>query len=145
MTGNLATIVYFSHAARIFDDAALMELLAVSRRNNQRDGITGMLLYHDGNFIQALEGPPDSVARTFARIGKDPDHDGIISTGTLPVETRQFADWSMGFLAGNSLPANVRDSVGEFLRQGADDDDRITKSVAWSLLKIFREGLPGAS
>jgi hypothetical protein len=145
MPDSLVTIVYFSHASREYDHSALLDLLTLSRRNNRRDDITGMLLHHDGNFVQALEGPPDSVARTFARIGADSGHDGIISTGTIPVQERQFPNWSMGFHAAESLPQNVRDSVSHFLGRGGDSGREMTKSVAWSLLKAFRAGLSGAS
>ena len=40
-------IVYTSSSTRLMSEKRLQELLAVSRRNNQRDGISGLLIYHD--------------------------------------------------------------------------------------------------
>jgi hypothetical protein len=145
MTKDLVTIVYFSSARHRFNEIALVDLLRVARRNNERDGITGMLLYHDGNFIQAIEGPPDAVVQTFARIRTNPAHDGVISIGPLPLEERQFPTWTMGFLASTQLPADAQRSINKFLNGRWQSDERIRESVAWSLLKTFRQGLPSAA
>lgn len=107
-------MVYFSSARPLFDEIALVNLLRVARRNNERDEITGMLLYHDGNFIQAIEGPPNAVVKTFARIRMNPAHDGVISIGPLPLEERQFPKWTMGFLASTTLPADAQRSINRF-------------------------------
>ncbi|MEE2915447.1 MAG: BLUF domain-containing protein, partial [Pseudomonadota bacterium] len=64
-------LVYISSAiGRVDGDA----VLAVSRRNNARDGITG-LLYADGRrFLQVLEGERAAVERAYQRIAADPRH-----------------------------------------------------------------------
>ena len=49
-------LVYVSSAVRPFSKSELVELLNVTRDNNSRLGVTGMLLYRDGNFMQVLEG-----------------------------------------------------------------------------------------
>lgn len=140
MTNNdLVSLVYFSHARHQYDDAALLELLRVSRENNARADITGMLLYHDGNFAQALEGPRETVRALFERISRDPAHEGLIATALTPIAARQFPDWSMGFLPSESLPENLRDQFreklsGESLAANPD-------GVAASLLEAFRDGV----
>lgn len=140
---DLVSLVYFSHACRRYNEAALLDLLRVSRANNARDGITGMLLYDDGNFIQALEGPRATVERTFARIGKDPNHAGIMTTRIIPIEQRQFADWSMGFLTSGSLSAEARAAINDFLR--SPRDGAIPNSFAWSMLATFRNSAARAA
>ncbi len=141
MPEDLVTVVYFSHALEPFDDAALLALLQISRRNNERSGITGVLLYHDGNFAQALEGPRLAVEEAFKRISADPRHDGIIATAVLPTGSRQFADWSMGFLPATELPEASRRRFAAVLKgqPGAAED---LDSIAASMLKTFRDGLP---
>jgi hypothetical protein len=47
-------------------------ILATSRRNNVRVGVTGMLLFHKDNYLQILEGPRASVLRLFATVEADP-------------------------------------------------------------------------
>lgn len=143
MSNELATIVYYSHACRDYDDAALLGLLQVARRNNQRNDITGMLLYHDGNFVQALEGQSTAVEKLFARISRDPNHDGIIPTKLMTIETRQFPNWSMGFLTLTSLAETARQSTNDFLEQRPGSKDGIDASLAWSLLKSFRSSVSG--
>ena len=144
MSGDLVTLVYFSHARRPLSETELLDLLTVSRRNNQQNGITGMLLYHDGNFVQALEGPRAAVEAIFERIAVDPAHDGVISTGIVPIKERQFGEWSMGFLPTAALPEVARHSVNAFLKTGRAGGKKTTDSFAWSLLKTFREGLARA-
>ncbi len=95
---GLHTIVYVSHAAIELHDTDLELLLATSRRNNARDGITGVLLHRDGNFMQCLEGEPEAVRRTFARIERDPRHAGVIVLLDEPITERSFSRHSLGHL-----------------------------------------------
>jgi hypothetical protein len=93
----LTSLTYLSTATAAFDQAALTELLAVSRRNNHAVDLSGMLLYAGGHFIQTLEGPAEQVETTFHRIGADPRHRDVIIALRDEVEERVFPDWSMGF------------------------------------------------
>ena len=65
---------YASAATVEFSDDDLRELLAKSRSNNMAAGITGMLLYHEGSFLQVLEGPSEAVEHLYARIRRDKRH-----------------------------------------------------------------------
>jgi hypothetical protein len=89
--------VYVSTAVKAFSQAELEALLDVSRRRNDACGVTGMLLYVDGNFMQLLEGPEDAVAATRARIAADPRHHTLITLLHTERSERHFQDWSMGF------------------------------------------------
>lgn len=90
-------LVYVSSATRPFSRSDLEELLATSRDNNARAGITGMLLYKEGNFMQVLEGEEEAVRAVYDKIGEDPRHRGEITLQEGFTEERQFPDWSMGF------------------------------------------------
>lgn len=141
MSEDLVSIVYFSHAKQPYDDEALLALLRLSRRNNSGNGVTGILLYHDGNFAQVLEGPREAVVETFRRIGSDPAHDGIIATAIAPIAARQFPEWSMGFLPTDAMPEATKRMLIEVLR-GTRDMAVDPTTIAGSLLKAFRDGLP---
>ena len=67
----LRRVLYVAAARNPFSREELAALLAKSRANNERDGVTGMLLYRDGLFIQALEGPPGAMRALLARIRAD--------------------------------------------------------------------------
>lgn len=90
-------MIYTSVAARKFSSEDLTKLLEVARRNNERDGITGMLLYEDGTFIQVLEGEEEIVESTYERISKDPRHCKLILIARFELEQRTFHHWEMGF------------------------------------------------
>ena len=90
-------LVYVSSAREKFSKAELVELLEKSRANNSRLGLTGMLLYKDGNFIQTLEGDESVLRPLFAKISADYRHAGVIVLLDGKIESRNFPDWSMGF------------------------------------------------
>ncbi len=88
---------YASVAVTPFASAELQELLLTSRRNNMQLGITGMLLYKDGEFMQVLEGEQAAVQALYARIARDPRHQRATTILEGPTDARHFPDWSMGF------------------------------------------------
>lgn len=139
-------LVYVSSATQLFSQADLLDLLVKAREKNQRLGITGMLLYKDGDFMQALEGEEAVVRELFACIERDPRHDGTIVLLEEAVlkhdddaEERVFPDWSMGFR--NFADADVQsiEGINKFMNYGFHDD-RYTQnpSTCWDLLNIFR-------
>jgi len=94
---DLKTIVYTSIAVRLMSDAELEALLITARNHNQELGVTGVLLYGGGNFMQCLEGPEDAVAAVFKRIQDSTKHRRIIKLMDEAIDYRRFADWQMGF------------------------------------------------
>jgi hypothetical protein len=61
-------------------------------------GITGLLLYRDGDFLQVLEGDAEAVEKIYDDILKDPRHTGVIRVLKQEIEEREFSDWKMGFI-----------------------------------------------
>ncbi|PRY15677.1 FAD-dependent sensor of blue light [Pontibacter ummariensis] len=131
-------LVYVSSAVELVNEDVLKALLVKSRANNEAIHLTGMLLYHDGNFIQVLEGEKEQVLKLFHKIEKDARHRGIIKLISVSIQSRDFPDWSMGF---KSLSAqDYKQVMGYFdptvnkqLKVPGASDDR----VALSLLKTF--------
>ena len=78
--------------------AAVAGILAVSKRNNARVGVTGALLFNAGSFAQVLEGPRAAVEATFERIQRDPRHSDVSVIQCEPVAERGFSNWSMAFI-----------------------------------------------
>jgi hypothetical protein len=78
-------------------EAQIRAILALSRRNNRRDGITGALLFTAGCFAQALEGPAHAVEGAFERIQLDERHAEVTVLDADTAATRLFPDWSMAF------------------------------------------------
>jgi len=90
-------IIYCSQATHDFAPDELVELLELSRRNNQRAGLSGMLLYSSQSFLQVLEGDAAALASTYARIGVDDRHDKVRLLLDAEVSAPLFPDWTMGF------------------------------------------------
>ncbi|MBV9736352.1 MAG: BLUF domain-containing protein [Acidisphaera sp.] len=114
MSGSLHRIVYCSRNALAGSAASvsgeIRDILALSRANNRRDGITGALLYSGGVFAQVLEGRLDAIEGAFERIQRDPRHRDVTVLQIAPAGPRGFPDWSMAFAgdsAGRSDPATA--------------------------------------
>lgn len=90
-------LLYVSGASRPMSDADIEDILTTSKRNNSQAGITGMLLWADGIFIQVLEGEVGKVKALARRIEADARHRNFMVLLEQFSEQRLFADWSMGF------------------------------------------------
>jgi hypothetical protein len=130
-------VFYSSAAVSPFDDAELTELLAVSRANNARLGVTGMLLYDRGSFLQALEGDEHVVASLFTKIGKDKRHHRVVALLRRDVTERYFDQWQMGFASMKAVPASMP-GYSDYLRLRGDPLE--SGNAAARLLAAFREG-----
>jgi len=95
--GELLSIVYSSVATGPFTEVDLALLLAISRMHNESRGLTGLLLHRDGQFMQALEGPPDAVRRALRTIAADPRHSGVWTLAEERITERRFGSWAMGY------------------------------------------------
>ena len=91
---DLWAIVYVSKAARPMTQDDLAHILEGARRRNAEEGITGVLLYSDGSFMQYLEGPAAGMLRVYAIIKTHPLHYGLIDLVREPIQSREFAEWS---------------------------------------------------
>ncbi len=78
-------------------DEEIGRILASSRRNNARVGVTGALLFSADCFAQALEGGSITVQDLFEQIQWDTRHADSVVLEAGPVERREFADWSMAY------------------------------------------------
>jgi len=93
----MVALVYVSTATHLLEPAKLQALLTQSRTNNARLGVTGALLYNDGNFMQALEGDDAIVSALYATIVADPRHYDVTTILERPQPARLFGDWTMAF------------------------------------------------
>ena len=90
-------VIYISTVAR---DALSMhagQILQKSRDNNARDGVTGLLYFDGKRFLQVIEGEDAAIARTYARIQKDPRHRAVVILSDRTVDDRDFGEWSMAW------------------------------------------------
>lgn len=136
----MLSLVYVSSASRALDEEDLATLLAAARANNERSGVTGLLLYNDGNFMQALEGPDDAVKSTFDRIRRDARHHGVLLLLKEQIDERRFPNWSMSIKNVHGLSEAQRAQLDPFLSAGFTDQKfRHDPTSATKLLLAFRD------
>ena len=134
----LFTLLYASRAARAFDDADLLALLRRARTVNERRGVTGMLLYARGRFMQVLEGERDTVLDLLGAIRRDPRHDRLVVTQVEALDARRFADWTMGFVHADRYP----DEPGLNRVVNAANGLAAVPGAAWDLMLSLRALAP---
>ena len=106
---ELLTVSYRSVARLSEPDTALQAILAESRNNNARFGITGILLFDGTYFMQTIEGPLDETSTLFTRIVNDRRHDDVVPFGVSKIETRSFPDWTMELIGPETASRIVPD------------------------------------
>jgi hypothetical protein len=116
----LISLVYTSVSARRMSDDDLKAILEVSRRNNARRHITGMLLFKDGHFIQALEGEESAVLPLYDTIAADPRHQNVYRMYSRRVTERSFGTWEMGFNKLDSIKPSDLPGYTDFLTRPFD-------------------------
>lgn len=94
---SLFTIIYVISSTRRLSDAELEAIFSSANDLNAKNDITSMLLYRDGNFMQAIEGPEEAVRETYRRIVNDKRHQGVITLVAEHIAQSEFSEWRMGF------------------------------------------------
>ena len=87
--------------------AGIESILAASRRNNARVGVSGALMFNAGLFAQVLEGPLWAIEQTFERIQCDARHDEVRILQLEPVAARRFDAWSMAWAGRSAAPVEA--------------------------------------
>ncbi|HEY0056163.1 MAG TPA: BLUF domain-containing protein [Pedobacter sp.] len=100
---KLFTLVYLSSATDALTEEELGNILKISRTNNSQIGVSGVLIYCDGNILQVLEGLEESVYKVFNKIKADPRHTALIILQSRDISVRSFEDWSMGYKISNKV------------------------------------------
>lgn len=90
-------LLYTSSSTIEANHEVLNQILQTARVNNELLGVTGMLLYSDGSFVQLLEGEEEKVKATFDKISRDPRHYNIEVVIEANANSRYFPNWQMGF------------------------------------------------
>lgn len=91
----IGCLTYQSRAVSRPSESELEQLVAKARRRNRSLGVTGMLLYENGRFLQTLEGPPDGLRKVWASIRADERHRDIEVLTEHMVSSRLFSDWDL--------------------------------------------------
>jgi len=98
MIDSVRQILYISKATRSIAGAELHDIASKARLKNEREGITGALLFVENSFIQVIEGEDAPIERLLAAIRADIRHRDITILMDRKVQSRDFKNWSMGII-----------------------------------------------
>ena len=110
---NLVSKTYLSKAVDVFSDHDLDQLLTNCRRNNAAASVNGALLYHNGYFMQLIEGQLDAINAIYDRIQADPRHEVLSVLFEDEISARFFPDWTMGYRAAEDMPLDSLNTIYE--------------------------------
>jgi hypothetical protein len=95
----ITRLIYSSAATQPMSKAKLYAILAKARVNNKVAGITGLLVFVDGVFLQVLEGASDSLGKLIDKIQTDNRHTDVTIISRVDVEKRLFPSWEMAYVS----------------------------------------------
>ncbi len=108
-------IIYISTATAVTTPEDPAAILEVSRRNNVRDGLTGLLYFDGKRFLQVIEGDDATIAGTLDRINHDPRHRAIVVLADRHVSEREFGEWSMAYRAPGAEAAPFLQRIADLV------------------------------
>lgn len=116
-------------------DDEISYIIRSSIQHNRQADITGFLLVHHSRFLQVLEGRPDAVMDTYARIAADPRHCGAKILTADDCDSRRFANWNMCARRTSATDDGILQTLD---LGGAFDPDALGGGAALALLLAVR-------
>lgn len=117
---------YRSQARAGFETEDLDELLSKASSANSALNISGCLIYHNGFFVQILEGNKEDVVQLFEKIVKDRRHHNVKILSENFVEKAFFSEWNMAYYEPNDQ--SIRQFVYNMISI-AELSDKSTQSL----------------
>ena len=92
----LVRLLYVSRAVDPEDVKAIQSILDSARDHNLSNGITGILCYGGGIYLQAIEGGRLQVNELYGHIVRDDRHKDVALLHYEEITERRFGGWTMG-------------------------------------------------
>jgi hypothetical protein len=112
---SLKTVTYTSRARLDLTDEELNRIHEQARHCNALDGITGLLAYDGGRFLQIVEGSEEAVSDLVERLRRDPRHTAFEIRDERFVDRRSFPDWTMELVQVSSGYREARSELSSLL------------------------------
>jgi hypothetical protein len=141
MKMSLIQLIYISSATRHFSQTELRTMLKSARPRNERRGVSGVLLYKSGSFLQVIEGEAPAVDELFGKIATDPRHKDVLLLSRREMKERNFPTWNMGFVAVDAIASQALPGFSDFFRVGESFLDlKGDTALVHRILEGFRQG-----
>jgi hypothetical protein len=117
----LCTFVYCSCAAQSVDDAAVGGIVGSAQRRNLARGITGVLVFGSGVFLQWIEGPPAPMHDLIASLHRDPRHYDVVALDQSEERReRLYPNWEMERVEADDIRTVLQDAL-----ESAEDENNV--------------------
>ena len=103
----LVRMIYVSRAVNPTSGSPTESILASSREHNLSSGITGILCYGGGIYLQAIEGGRNQVNNLYGQIVSDKRHTDVVLLNYEEIAERRFGGWTMGQVNLSKLNTSV--------------------------------------
>lgn len=102
-------LVRLLYASRAVDTRpeAIESILHQSRDHNPSNGVTGVLCYGGGIFLQAIEGGRMAISQLYGHIQRDVRHKDVVLLHYEEISERRFAGWTMGEVNMTRINASI--------------------------------------
>lgn len=127
----LVRLLYCSRAVDAGPEA-IEAILTESRQHNPVSGITGILCYGGGIFLQAIEGGRMQVSELFGHIIGDPRHKDVAILSFEEIFERRFGGWSMGQVSISKVNQAI---LLKYSEKGELDPYTVSGKVSLALLE----------
>ena len=127
-------LVRLLYASRAVDTRpeAIESILNQARQHNPENGITGILCYGDGVFLQCIEGGRMQVSDLYGSIQHDVRHKEVALLHFEEISERRFGGWSMGQVNVSKLNAAL---LLKYSEKAELDPYAVSGRVSLSLLE----------
>ncbi|MBS0405340.1 MAG: BLUF domain-containing protein [Proteobacteria bacterium] len=127
-------LVRLLYASRAVDNTqpAVQAILDSARRHNQDSGVTGVLVYGGGVFMQAIEGGRQAVSDLYGTISRDPRHKDVALLHYEEIVERRFGSWTMGLVDVSRVNASV---LLKYSERAVLDPYAVSGKVSMALLE----------
>jgi hypothetical protein len=128
----LVRLLYVSRAVDPESGRAIESILSAARQHNLQNGITGILCYGGGIFLQAIEGGRSAVNDLYNHIIKDPRHQNVELLHYEEITERRFGGWTMGQVNLSKLNTSI---VLKYSEKPEFDPYNVSGRVSLALLE----------
>ncbi len=127
-------ISYVSTARRSLSETEIRQILDDSEINNDKQNITGLLLYSEGNFFQIIEGNQQQIIQLYETIKDDSRHYNIIKLFGKEIQKEAFDGFKSDFISADARYSS--DRLQNYKRY-LEVLDKPTKNAVANILKAF--------
>jgi len=128
----LVRLLYVSRSVHPETPEETESILSASREHNIANGITGVLCFGGGIYLQAIEGGRNQVNALYTHIVKDPRHKDVVILDYQEISERRFGGWTMGHVRLDKLNPSI---VLKYSETPELDPYGVSGLVSFSLLE----------